>query len=57
MEIEKTNKIPFLDDLLIRSVESISTTVYRKVTNTGIYINWKSFALNNWKWLSLNLNG
>lgn len=57
MEIEKTNKIPFLDDLLIRNVESISTTVYRKVTNTGIYINWKSFALNNWKWLSLNLNG
>lgn len=57
MEIEKTNKIPFLDDLLIRSVESISTTVYRKVTNTGIYINWKSFALNNWKWLTLNLNG
>lgn len=57
MEIEKTNKIPFLDDLLIRNVESISTTVYRKVTNTGIYINWKSFALNNWKWLTLNLNG
>ena len=57
MEIEKTNKIPFLDDLLIRNVESISTTVYRKVTNTGIYINWKSFALNNWKWFTLNLNG
>ena len=57
MEIEKTNKIPFLDDLLIRNVESISTTVYRKVTNTDIYINWKSFALNNWKWLTLNLNG
>lgn len=57
MEIEKTNKIPFLDDLLIRNVESISTAVYRKVTNTGIYINWKSFALNNWKWLTLNLNG
>ena len=57
MEIETTNKIPFLDDLLIRNVESISTTVYRKVTNTGIYINWKSFALNNWKWFTLNLNG
>ena len=57
MEIEKTNKIPFLDDLLIRNVESISTTVYRKVTNAGIYINWKSVALNNWKWLTLKLNG
>ena len=44
------NKIPFLDVLLIRNVETISTIVYCKVTNTDIYINWKSFAPNNWKW-------
>ena len=49
MEIEQNNQIPFLDVLLIRKVEKISTTVYRKVTNTDIYINWKSFAPNNWK--------
>ena len=28
----------------------ISTKVYRKITNTDIYINWKPFAPNNWKW-------
>ena len=32
---------------------SISTTAYHKNTNTGIYVNWKSFALNNWKWGAL----
>ena len=34
-------------------MEAISTTVYRKVTNTDIYINWKSFTPNNWKWRTL----
>ena len=53
MEIEQNNQIPFFDVLLIRKVEKISTTVYRKVTNTDIYINWKSFAPNNWKWGTL----
>ena len=52
-EIEQNNQIPFLDVLLIHNVETISTTVYRKVTNTDIYINWKSFAPNNWKWRTL----
>ena len=49
MEIEQNNQIPFLDVLLIRNVETISKTVYHKVTNTDIYINWKSFSPNNWK--------
>ena len=40
MEIEQNNQIPFLDVLLIHKVETISTTVYRKVTNIDIYINW-----------------
>ena len=53
MEIEKNNQVPFLDVLLIRSVETITKTVYSKVTNTDIYINWKSFAPNNWKWGTL----
>ena len=27
--------------------------MYRKKTNTGLYINWKSFSSNNWKWGTL----
>ena len=53
IEIESENKISFLDVLLIRSNSLISTKVYRKNTNTDIYINWKSFAPNNWKWEKL----
>ena len=53
IEIESENKISFLDVLLIRSNSLISTKVYRKNTNTDIYINWKSFAPNNWKWGTL----
>ena len=49
MEIEQNNQIPFLYVLLIRNVETIGTTVYHKLTNTDIFINWKSFAPNNWK--------
>ena len=47
MEIDQNNQIPFLDVLLIHNKETISTTVYRKVTNKDIYINWKSFASNS----------
>ena len=49
IEIETENKISFLDVLLIRNNNLISTKVYRKNTNTDMYINWKSFAPNNWK--------
>ena len=49
MEIEQNNQIPFSDVLLIYNVETISTISYGKVTNTDIYINWKSFAPSNWK--------
>ena len=50
MEIEQNKYIPFLDVLLIRNMETISTTVYRKVTKTDICINWKFSAPKNWKW-------
>ena len=53
IEIEPENKISFLDVLLIRSNSLISTKVYRKNTNTYIYMNWKSFSPNNWKWGTL----
>ena len=50
MEIEQNNQILFLDVLLIRNAETVSTTNYCKVTNADIYINWrKPFAPNNWK--------
>ena len=45
IEIETENKISFLDVLLILSNSLISTKVYRKNTNTDIYINWKSFFI------------
>ena len=51
MEIETENKILLIDVLLIGNSSLINTMVYRQNTNnTGIYINWKSFAQNNWKW-------
>ena len=53
IEIETENKILVLDVLLIRNNSLISTEVYCKNTNTDIYINWKSFAPNNWKWRTL----
>ena len=49
IEIEQNNRIPFLDLLMIRNVETISATVYRYVTNADIYINWKSFTPIDWK--------
>ena len=52
-EIEKGTKIAFLDILLIRYKDLINTTVYGKKTNTDLYINWKSFSPNNWKWGTL----
>ena len=48
-ELEKNNKLAFLDVLLIRNKEKIETTVYRKPTNSDIYLNWKSFSPCSWK--------
>ena len=35
--------------MLCRDGENIVTTVYRKVTNAYVYINWNSFAPHSWK--------
>ena len=48
-EVEENNKISFLDILIIRNNNTLSTTVYRKPTNTDVYIHWKAFAPENWK--------
>ena len=43
------NKIPFLDILIIRNNNTLSTAVFRKPTNSDIYIHWKAFAPETWK--------
>ena len=48
-EIESSRRIPFLDTLIIRKKSKIETTVYKKSTDTGIYLNWFSFAPDTWK--------
>ena len=48
-EMESSRRISFLDILIIRKKSKIETTVYRKSTDTGIYLNWFSFAPNTWK--------
>ena len=49
-EIEVDGKLPFLDILVERENNgSFSTSVYRKPTDTGLYINWHAFAPLSWK--------
>ena len=49
-EIEHNNIISFLDVSVIKKVNgSFSTEVFRKKTDTNVYINWKAFAPRSWK--------
>ena len=48
-ETEYNFKLGFLDVMLCRDGENIVTTVYRKVTNADVYLNWNSFAPHSWK--------
>ena len=43
-EKEYNFKLAFSDVMLCRDGENIVTTVYRKVTNPDVYLNWNSFA-------------
>ena len=44
-ELEADRKMPFLDVLIqVNSDNEIETSVYRKKTNTDIYMNWFSYA-------------
>ena len=47
MEVE--SKLAFLDILLHRDSLDIITTVYRKVTNSDVNLNWYSFCPREWK--------
>ena len=48
-EVEHNNKLPFLDILLLKNANETDTTVYRKPTNTDIYLNWNTHAPTTWK--------
>ena len=49
-EVEVDNKIAFLDVLLNRTSDQlIETSVFRKSTNTDLYMNWHSHAPLSWK--------
>ena len=52
-ETESGNKLSFLDVQLIRTGDNIETCVFRKPTNTDIYIHWNSFAPVQWKYSTL----
>ena len=43
MEIEKENKLSFLDVEVIHEQGKFTTTVYRKPTFSGVYSNFESF--------------
>ena len=50
IEFEEDNKIPFLDILLKRCPDNtLSTSVYRKKTFTGLYTKWDSFTPRKYK--------
>ena len=48
-EEEDKGKLPFLDVLIQRMGNSIVTTIFRKLTNNEIYLNWNVFAPDTWK--------
>ena len=48
-EEEDKGKLPFLDVLIQRMGNSIVTTIFRKLTNNEIYLNWNVFTPDTWK--------
>ena len=55
-EMEDENKLAFLDAVVIRNTNNtINTIVYRKPTNTDIYINWHSHSPSKWKKTTANV--
>ena len=49
-EVETEGKITFLDVLVSRKLDgSFDTEVYRKKTDSSIYINWNAYATRSWK--------
>ena len=48
-EEEGKGTLPFLDVLIQKKGNSVVTGIFRKPTNTDIYLNWNAFAPNTWK--------
>jgi len=49
IEMEKNNKIPFLDTSVTRKETGFTTTIYHKPTFTGVYLNWTSLTARKYK--------
>jgi hypothetical protein len=49
IEHESRGKLPFLDTCVIRKVDKYTTTIYRKKTFTGVYLNWSSLTSRRYK--------
>lgn len=49
IENEKNNNLPFLDTVVKRRVGKYETSVYRKSTFTGVYLNWTSLTARRYK--------
>jgi hypothetical protein len=49
IEKEKNNKLPFLDTQVNRRSNGYFTTIYRKKTFTGVYLNWTSLTSKKYK--------
>ena len=47
--MEQNGKIIFLGVLLIKTNDTLETTIYRKSTHSGVYLHWNSFAPRTWK--------
>ena len=52
-ETESGDKLCFLDMLLIRTGNNIEICVFRKPTNTNIYIHWNLLRPSQWKYSTL----
>jgi hypothetical protein len=49
LEVERDNKLPFLDVLVKRRHNKYVTTSYHKKTFTGVYLNWNSLTARRYK--------
>lgn len=49
IEHETKDKIPFLDTSVVRRNDRYNTTIYRKKTFTGVYLNWNSLTARRYK--------
>ena len=49
VEHEANYKLPFLDTCVVRKRNCYNTTIYRKKTFTGVYLNWTSLTARRYK--------